>query len=152
MQFSTRLPVAVHILLCIREFEGRCKTTSNFLAGSVGVNPVIVRNTLGKLKAAGLVQVEAGVGGASLLKEPTEITLLDVFHAVEDEESLFRFHENPNPDCPVGRYVHSVLDGQLRAVDDAMKAQLRAVTLQDLLNEMEQRIAASENKDTDKRR
>mgnify|MGYP002627072790 CR=1 FL=1 len=59
MQFSTRLPVAVHILLCIDVFEGQYKTTSTFLADSVGVNPVIVRNTLGQLKTAGLVRVEA---------------------------------------------------------------------------------------------
>ena len=53
MQFSSRLPIAVHILLAIVEFEGKEKTTSTFLAGSVNVNPVIIRNTLGQLKAAG---------------------------------------------------------------------------------------------------
>ena len=69
MQFSSRLPVATHILLCIAVFDGQYKTRSAFLAGSVGVNPVVVRNTLGQLKAAGLVNVEAGVGGASLAKD-----------------------------------------------------------------------------------
>ena len=63
MQFSSRLPVAVHILLAIVEFEGKEKTTSTFLAGSVNVNPVIIRNTLGQLKTAGLVTVKAGEGG-----------------------------------------------------------------------------------------
>lgn len=76
MQFSSRLPIAVHILLAIVEFEGKEKTTSTFLAGSVNVNPVIIRNTLGQLKAAGLVTVKAGEGGASLAKEPGDITLL----------------------------------------------------------------------------
>lgn len=142
MQFSTRLPVAVHILLCIDVFEGQYKTTSTFLADSVGVNPVIVRNTLGQLKAAGLVHVEAGVGGASLAKDAKDITLLDVFRAVEEKESLFHFHENPNPDCPVGRNVHAVLDDQLRTVDDAMERQLQSVTLQTLIDDMEKRIAA----------
>ena len=63
MQFSSRLPIAVHILLAIVEFEGKVKTTSAFLAGSVNVNPVIIRNTIGQLKAAGLVTVRAGEGG-----------------------------------------------------------------------------------------
>lgn len=103
MQFSSRLPIAVHILLAIVEFEGKEKTTSTFLAGSVNVNPVIIRNTLGQLKAAGLVTVKAGEGGASLAKEPKDITLMDVFDAVEKEEALFHFHENPNPECPVGK-------------------------------------------------
>ena len=67
------------------------KTTSTFLAGSVNVNPVIIRNTLGQLKSAGLVNVKAGEGGASLAKNPENISLLDVFDAVEKEESLFHF-------------------------------------------------------------
>lgn len=142
MQFSTRLPVAVHILLCIAVFDGRHKTTSTFLADSVGVNPVVVRNTLGQLKTAGLVRVEAGVGGASLARDGQDITLLDVFRAVEEQESLFHFHENPNPRCPVGRNVHTVLDERLRAVDAALEAQLGAVTLQTLLDDMNRQIAA----------
>ena len=75
MQFSSRFTIAVHILLAVNEFDGQCKTTSFFLGNSVNVNPVIIRKTLGQLKEAGLVTVEAGVGGASLAKDPKKITL-----------------------------------------------------------------------------
>lgn len=136
MQFSSRLPVAVHILLAIVEFEGREKTTSTFLAGSVNVNPVIIRNTLGQLKAAGLVTVKAGEGGASLVKDPKDITLLDVFDAVEKEEALFHFHENPNPECPVGKNVHAVLDRRLFSIQKVMQEQMKSITLQDLIDDM----------------
>lgn len=136
MQFSSRLPIAVHILLAIAEFEGKEKTTSVFLAGTVNVNPVIIRNTLGQLKAAGLVTVKAGEGGASLAKEPGDITLLDVFVAVEKDEELFHFHENPNPDCPVGKNVHAVLDSKLLAIQETMREQMKSTTLQDLINDM----------------
>lgn len=136
MQFSSRLPVAVHILLAIVEFEGKEKTTSIFLAGSVNVNPVIIRNTLGQLKAAGLVTVKAGEGGASLAKEPKDITLLDIFDAVEKEEALFHFHENPNPECPVGKNVHAVLDNKLFAIQEVMREKMKSVTLQDLIDDL----------------
>lgn len=136
MQFSSRLPIAVHILLAIVEFEGKEKTTSAFLAGSVNVNPVIIRNTLGQLKAAGLVTVKAGEGGASLAKEPKDITLLDVFDAVEKEEALFHFHENPNPECPVGKNVHAVLDNKLFAIREIMREKMKSITLQDLIDDM----------------
>ena len=142
MRFASRLPVATHILLCIALLGDEHKTTSTFLAGSVGVNPVIVRNVLGQLKAAGLVTVEPGVGGATLARDPEQITLLDVFRAVEEHESLFRFHENPNPECPVGRNVHAVLGKSLAAVDDAMEAQLAATTLADLMDATTKREAA----------
>ena len=134
MTFSTRLPVATHILLCIAMLSKQNKTTSTFLAGSVGVNPVVVRNVLGQLKAAGIVSVEPGVGGASLARKPESITLLDVFRAVEECDGLFRFHDNPNPECPVGRNVHAVLGKSLAAANDAMEAQLAATTLRDLVD------------------
>lgn len=136
MQFSSRLPVAVHILLAIVEFDGREKTTSTFLAGSVNVNPVIIRNTLGQLKAAGLVTVKAGEGGSFLAKEPKDITLSDIFDAVEKEEELFHFHERPNPDCPVGKNVHAVLDSRLFDIQEAMRKQMKSITLQDLIDDM----------------
>ena len=136
MQFSSRLPIAVHILLAIVEFEGKEKTTSAFLAGSVNVNPVIIRNTLGQLKAAGLVTVKAGEGGASLAKEPKDITLLDIFDAVEKEEALFHFHENPNPECLVGKNVHAVLDNKLFAIQEVMREKMKSVTLQDLIDDL----------------
>lgn len=137
MQFSSRLPVAVHILLAIVEFEGKKKTTSTFLAGSVNINPVIIRNTLGQLKTAGLVTVKAGEGGASLAKDPKDITLMDIFNAVEKKEALFHFHENPNPECPVGKNVHAVLDCRLNAIQETMQGQMKSITLQDLINDMD---------------
>lgn len=136
MQFSSRLPIAVHILLAIVEFEGKNKTTSVFLAGSVNVNPVIIRNTLGQLKAAGLITVKAGEGGSALAKKPEDISLMDIFEAVEKEEELFHFHENPNPECPVGRNVHAVLDKRLLSIQEAMKQEMKSITLQSLIDDM----------------
>lgn len=144
MQFSSRLPIAVHILLAIVEFEGKEKTTSVFLAGSVNVNPVIIRNTLGQLKAAGLVEVKAGEGGSTLAKEPKDISLMDIFEAVEKKELLFHFHENPNPECPVGKNVHAVLDKRLLAIQEAMQNQMKSVTLQNLIDDMNNMLALNE--------
>ena len=102
MQFSSRFTIATHILVCVAMFQEEQKMTSNFLAGSIQVNPVVVRNVLGQLSDAGIVGIRAGVGGAFLAKPAEDITLLDIFKAVEKEEALFHFHENPNPLCPVG--------------------------------------------------
>lgn len=141
MQFSSRLPIAVHILLAIVEFEGKEKTTSVFLANSVNVNPVIIRNTLGQLKAAGLVTVRAGEGGAALAREPKDITLMDIFDAVEKQEELFHFHENPNPECPVGKNVHAVLDHNLFSIQEAMREKMQSITLQSLIDDMNNVLA-----------
>lgn len=133
MQFSVRLTMATHILLCIEKFQGEYKTTSTFLAGSVNVHPVIIRKTLGQLRAAGLVEVAAGIGGAKLTKSPKDITLLDVFQAVEEDEDLFHFQENPNPNCPVGRNIHHILGTRLEKIKQHMLDDLANITLEDLL-------------------
>ena len=136
VQFSFRMPVAVQILLCIAKFGGMFKTTSTFLASSVNVNPVIIRKTLGQLKAAGLVEVAAGVGGAKLTKAPREITLQEVFQAVEEDEDLFHIQDNPNPQCPVGRNIHRVLGSRLSTVKDHMLSDFAQITLADLLEDI----------------
>ena len=59
-----------------------------------------------------------------------------MFDAVEKEESLFHFHENPNPECPVGKNVHAVLDRRLYSIQEAMQKQMASITLQDLINDM----------------
>ena len=134
MQISSRFTLAVHILVCIDTFGGEHKITSDFLAGSTNVNPVVVRKILGSLKSAGIVEVARGSGGASISKPLNKISLLDVYNAVEcvDKGELFHFHENPNPNCPVGRSIHSLLDEKLERVQAAIENELRSKTLEDL--------------------
>ncbi|WP_277422284.1 Rrf2 family transcriptional regulator [Brachyspira hampsonii] len=97
MKISSRFTIAVHTLLCILEFKDE-KITSNFISESVNVNPVIIRNILIQLQKADIITVKRGTGGISLNKKTENITLLDIFNAVEslDEGKLFSFHENPN--------------------------------------------------------
>ena len=108
MQISSRLTVAVHTLLAIEYFHLEYKVTSEFIASSVCVNPVVIRRILLQLKDAGLVDVARGSGGATLKKPPKSITLLDVYRAVDcmEKDSMFHFHENPNANCPVGSRIH----------------------------------------------
>ena len=142
MQISSRFTLAVHILLCIDTFKGEYKVTSDFLAGSTNVNPVVVRKILGQLKAAGIVNVTRGSGGASIARPLQEITFLDIYHAVEcvDHGELFHFHENPNPECPVGRNIHYILDEKLEQVQKAMETELQKITLLEVKQNAEKYI------------
>lgn len=139
MQISSRFTLAVHIILCIDIFNGEYKTTSDFLASSTNVNPVVVRRLLGQLKAAGIVEVARGSGGATITKPMSNITFLDVYKAVECNEGgeLFHFHEKPNEDCPVGHNIHNVLDKRLNQVQRAMEKELDSITLADIETELE---------------
>lgn len=141
MQISSRFAIAVHVLTCIMTFSKDRKVTSDFIAGSTGVNPVIIRRILLQLSAAGIVQVKRGSGGAVIAKPLDEITLLDVYRATDSVEGkLFSFHENPNPLCPVGRNIHSILDKHLEDAEEALEASLSAVKLSDIDREAKERI------------
>lgn len=135
MQISSRFTIALHIFACIDTFREEYKLTSDFLAASVNVNPVVIRRLLQQLKAAGLVNVTRGSGGAEIAKPLDEITMLDVYHAVDcvDEGVLFHFHENPNQQCPVGRNMHNVLDEKLENIQKAMELEMQKTTLADML-------------------
>ena len=137
MQISSRFTMAIHMFACIDTFSNQ-KMTSDFMAESIGTNPVIVRKILQQLKAAGLVEVARGTGGVKVTKPLDQITFLDVYRAVEctPEEELFHFHENPNPKCPVGKNIHGILDKRLLEVQSAMEEKLSKMTLEDVKKDM----------------
>ncbi|MBP2622905.1 Rrf2 family transcriptional regulator [Streptococcus oricebi] len=140
MQISSRFTIASHILIVIALREEGERITSDLLAGSVGVNPVIIRKTLSQLKKSGLVRVARGTGGAVLSKDLEDITLLDVYRAVESlgkSGQLFSFHERPNPDCSIGRNVRQVLDKRLLAAQAAMEKELAQTNLASLVADAE---------------
>ncbi|MFC5530280.1 Rrf2 family transcriptional regulator [Cohnella yongneupensis] len=131
-QLSTRFSMAVHILSLIAVTPN--ELTGDFIAGSVNTNPVVVRRIMGLLKKAGLVDVRPGVGGASLLKSTEDITLLDVYRAVNliEENQLFRVHEDSNIRCLVGRNIESALQAELNEAQFAMESRLAQTTLSQL--------------------
>ena len=133
MQISSRFTMAIHMFACIDTFSDT-KMTSDFMAGSIGTNPVIIRKLLQQLKASGLIEGLRGTGGVKITRPLSEITFLDIYKAVEctPDELLFHFHENPNQNCPVGKNIHKVLDSRLGEVQKAMEDKLAEMTLADV--------------------
>ena len=148
MQITSKFTAAVHILTCIEVFGGEMRVTSDFLSGSTGVNAVIVRNVLGQLREAGIVETRQGSGGAHIAKPTGEITLYDIYRAIEctDDTGLFRFHENPNAKCPVGRNIHKVMDSRLEAAQASLENELKLTTLAEIVSDT-QKIIEEENTD-----
>lgn len=137
MQISSRFTMAIHMFACIDTFSDQ-KMTSDFMAASIGTNPVIIRKLLQQLKAAGLVEVSRGTGGVIITKPLEEISFLDIYRAVEcaPDEELFHFHENPNQNCLVGKNIHHVLDDRLLQVQKAMEEKLAQMNLADVKNDV----------------
>ncbi|RKP52165.1 Rrf2 family transcriptional regulator [Trinickia fusca] len=132
MNTSSRFAYAIHVLALLSLQEG-VPLSSDMIAGSVNTNPALIRRLLSMLAQAGLTTAQLGAGGGALLaREPKDITLADVYHAVE-EAQLFGLHrDTPNPACLVGRHIQEVLVDIVDDAQRAMVASLAARTLADV--------------------
>jgi len=140
MRISTKCSIGLHCLIFIAEYGDRMKVTGELLARSTGCNPVMIRNILKDLRRAGLIRVARGVGGAHLDRTPEEVTVWDVYHALEGDglEHLMGLHPNPSDRCPVGRGIASVLDGPYHEIGAAVRQAMERITLRRLLEDYRQ--------------
>jgi len=138
MAANSRLTIAVHALawLALAQHRGRQQLTSDQVAASVNTNPVIIRRSLGDLRRAGLVSVRRGAGpGWSLARRPEDITVLDVYDAVESPPLFALHHAEPNLECPVGRGIRPALHGVYAGAEQALRAELGGTSISDVLHE-----------------
>lgn len=136
MAMSTKLSVAVHILSLI-ELGPADQMTSEFIASSVNTNPVVVRRLMSQLKKANLIHSMRGATKTYLLKEPQEITLYDVYEAVELDREIFNIHQNTNPKCMVGATIQEVLEEGFSKAQRQMEAELKQVTLASVIQDIQ---------------
>jgi Rrf2 family protein len=136
MSANSRLTIAVHVLvwMALARERGVAWMTSDQVAASVNTNPVIIRRSLGDLRRATLVEVRRGAAaGWSLAREPREITLLDVYDAVEHEPMFAMHRTEPNLECPVGHGIRPALGQVYHEVDQAVRRELTRTSIADMV-------------------
>ncbi|MEM7601979.1 MAG: Rrf2 family transcriptional regulator [Verrucomicrobiota bacterium] len=137
---TSDFPLALHILGFLTAREGR-PLTSEVMAETYGTNPVVVRRVLAKLKKAGLVDSQRGVsGGSVLVKDPAEIDLRTVFHAVHDPSGILSrpSGEDGTVSGVLSNYVFSLFD----RAEEALLAELGGVTIAEMDKEVRPEICA----------
>ncbi|MDG4889927.1 MULTISPECIES: Rrf2 family transcriptional regulator [unclassified Mesorhizobium] len=133
---NTRFAVATHILTFLQSQEGS-PASSELIALSVNTNPTLIRRLLSQLAKAGLTTSQMGSGGGALLaRAGSSITLLDVHKAIDEDVVIFPLHQEPNPQCPVGRHINKVLQGHIADMEQAMERELARTTLADLASDI----------------
>jgi Rrf2 family protein len=137
MAMSTKLSVAIHILSLI-EIGPPELVNSELIAASVNTNPVVVRRLMSKLKKAGFIHTSRGATHAYLLKRPEDISLYDIYTAVELDRDVFNIHQNPNPHCIVGANIQAALEKQYTKVQQSMEVELKGIALADVVQQIKQ--------------
>ncbi len=137
MSISSRFSVGIHILTLI-EINKDGVSSSEYLAASVNTNPAVIRKIMGMLKKAGLLKVQPGIAGAELAKDLSDITLLDVYKAVNvvKDNELFSIHENPNPDCTVGRNIQNTIEPLFFTAQNTLENVFKNVTIEDVVKDI----------------
>ena len=133
---NSRFAVAIHTLLMLAT-KADGPISSDYIAGSVGTNPVLIRRLMGDLRNAGLVDSRAGATGGFVLARPAERIGLDEIYQAVESEPLFSRHAKANPKCPIGRAVGPLLDRLLGEAESAMVLNLKRSTLGDLIQSQE---------------
>lgn len=142
MRTSKKFPMAIHSLLYVAAFSDKMRITSSIVTDSIGVNAVVVRNIFIDLSKNELLIATSGKnGGVKLAKDAQDITLWDIYQAVEssDVEDVFKIYEGSS-DCPVGKSFYELIYPHMEDSIKAMSENMKQVTLQILLDELKENL------------
>lgn len=131
---NTRFATAIHIMTLLSDAAQEW-FTSEWLAGSININPVIVRKELSVLREAGLIISRQGKeGGSRLAKNADAIKISEIYLAVKNTEVLGKKNNNPNPACTVGKEINQHLDTLFSETDQLVLNFLGEKSLQEFVD------------------
>lgn len=133
---SSQFTVSVQLLILIAINKDQ-KVTSEMISESTGGNPVMIRQLFGKLKSAGILNVSTGRGATSLARAAADISLWDIYMAIEGYQAkdLFKFHPKISNGCQIGRFFQEILEEHLDEAILAMAEKMSGVSLKQLIDE-----------------
>ena len=131
-----RFQIAMHIMTLL------CKAdeilSSDYMAGSININPVLVRKELSNLIHHQLIASREGKnGGYALAKPAKEISLASIYEAVKPNTVLGQAKNKPNPLCPIGKQINAHLQELELEVEQSMMRKLGNTSLADFTNKFD---------------
>lgn len=138
MRYSTKLSDAMHILAFLALYPGE-DLSSEAIARSVHTNPAYVRQLMSALRKGGLLVSVKGHPHPTLTRLPCQITLLDVYRAVEGDKLLLHQDIHTNPDCGVGVNIQLALRDCYDLVQKKSEETMQSITLQEVLERYEEK-------------
>ena len=126
---SGKFAITLHILTLLSKTPDEF-LSSDYIAGSLNMNAVLVRKEIANLKKNNIVESKEGKsGGTRLLKPAAEITLDDIFKMTFESVTLGYSKNDPNPNCPVGKQINQNLDNLYDDINNKISKQLSEISL-----------------------
>lgn len=133
MKYSHKLSDAVHILAYV-DIYANGDLSSKAIAASIEANQSMVRRMMSKLVKAGLLNSQPGKVEVSLARALQDISLLDIYLAIEDHRNLLHIDDKTNPLCIVGGNIQETLDDVYGKVQQDAEASMAAHSLQEIID------------------
>jgi Rrf2 family protein len=132
---NTQFSIAVHLMAGIAHREAI--VTSEALAGSVNTNAAFVKRILAKLSKASLIHAVSGrSGGCELARKASDISLLDIYRAVEAPRA-FAIHDYRTVGaCQVSANIKPVMGEVLTRAQRAFEQDLAKTTISDVVRKI----------------
>ncbi|MCR5757140.1 MAG: Rrf2 family transcriptional regulator [Selenomonas sp.] len=146
MKYSSKLSDAMHILAFIqiqREHPDNTlppRLTSQAIATSLHTNPSFVRQIMMKLRSAGLLLSEQGTANPRLGRPASEISLCDVYRAVEGNKPLLHLDKHINEQCDVGVHIQLALQDYYDEIQHIAEAKMKSIFLSDVIQSYYKRV------------
>lgn len=135
MKFSYKLSDAIHVLSYLYIYHDG-DLSSRAIAKSIESNPSVVRQLMSDLREAGIIETRKGAAAPRLAKQPAEISLRDVYLAINMDHNLLHIDPKTNPQCVVGGNIQESLDGFYAKVQKAALDEMAAITLADVIDDI----------------
>lgn len=135
MATNTQFSIAVHLMIAL---GFNCEqATSAKLAKSVNTSPSFVRRILAKLSGANLIETTTGkTGFCTLAKRPEEVSLLEIYNAV-DAPKAFAIHNYPlQKSCPISCNIESAMNKVLLKTQKSLEETLGKITLAEVISDV----------------
>lgn len=138
MKYSTKVADAVHILVLIALDE--TDLSSQGIARSIATNPAVIRRLMGSLRRGGLLHTVQGKALPALSRSPKEITLLDIYRAMEGNTALLHLDTHTNPECHAGVNIQLALLDSYDRLQKAFEEEMEQITLQQIMQDYNRRL------------
>lgn len=132
---SGKFAITIHILTLLSKFPDEY-LSSEFIAGSMNLHPVLVRKEIANLKKNNIVESKEGKNGGTKLSKLTSTISLDAIYKMTFETATLGFSKNtPNPNCPVGKKINENLEDLYTNINEKISLLLSGISLEDFSNQ-----------------
>lgn len=134
---NTRFATIIHILTLLAKFPDQW-LSSEWIAESININPVIVRKELSVLHKLGWVVSKKGKeGGTMLYVSSCEISMADIFNAVKNSNVLGKKNGCTDTKCQVGKEINKALENLFEETDEIVINALQKKSLKAFVDQFD---------------